>query len=242
MAESYPFLKALEAAGPAAIIAEIKPSDPEGNDLMRGRAPDAIARRYARDGAACLSVVTGRWFGGSPALLAGVAGAVPELPILRKDFIASAAALRQTRELGAAAALITVSIMGKGRTAPLIDAALALGLTPFVEISSAREVGEVPEGLPVAIAVNNSDIATREREGSGPARSLKLFEAVAARRPAAIVAASRITDPQTAASLVAAGFDALLIGSALMREPALLGRIRACSQLAPEPKLTAHEA
>lgn len=233
----HPFLDALRACGPGAVIAEIKRTDPEGNDLTGGRAPGTIARDYVRGGAACLSVVTGRWFGGSPALLAEVAQKAQGLPILRKDFLVSRAALAETRDLGAAAALITVALVGPGRTAALIEAALALGLTPFVEIANAAEAREIPSDLPLAIAVNNSDIATRERAGTGPARSLALFEAVAARRPAATVAASRITDARTAAALVAAGFDALLIGSALMRRPALLGEIRAlCGPTQARPR------
>ncbi|MFV0386834.1 hypothetical protein [Paracoccus sp. (in: a-proteobacteria)] len=222
------FLDALTRPGRSPVIAEIKCRDPKGADLTGGRDPADIARAYLGQGAAALSVVTGRWFGGNAALLAGIAQVVAgRLPILRKDFLISDAALRETRDLGADAALITVALMRPGQTARLTRTALRLGLTPFIEVATEAETHEIPRDLPVVIAVNNSDIATRERAGTGPARSLALVQAIADRRPAATVAASRIADVRTAMSLLGAGFDALLIGTALMRDLTLLEGINA---------------
>lgn len=226
MPELPRFLAALRDPRRVPVIAEIKLCDPDGTDLTGGCAPETIAQDYAARGAAAVSVVTGRWFGGDAELLRRVAAAAPGLPVLRKDFLTSEPALDESRRLGADAVLLTASISG-ARLPRLIDAALMCGLTPFVEIASEAEAALVPPDLPGAIAVNNSDIATREREGTGPARALALAEAVAARRPAARVAASRIADAATARALLGAGFDALLIGTALMRDPALIDQIGA---------------
>ena len=53
------------AAGQLAVIAEIKVRRHDGLDLLRDRQPETIASAYAHGGAAAISVVTGRWFGGS---------------------------------------------------------------------------------------------------------------------------------------------------------------------------------
>ena len=233
MRADFPFLDALQA-GRMPVIAEVKLRDPDGSDLAAGRAPEAIAQDYDTRGAAALSVVTGRWFGGTPDLLRRVAEAAPQRAILRKDFITSEPALDQSRALGCHAVLLTAAISSL-RLPRLIEAALARGLTPFVEIATEAETLLVPRDLPCVIAVNNADIATREREGTGPGRSLALLEAVTDRRPALRVAASRIETAKTAQDLLHAGFDALLIGTALMRRPALLTDIAAHGALSEPP-------
>lgn len=232
------FLDALKRQERAPVIAEIKRRDPAGQDLLGTRDPGRVAMEYDRHGAAALSVVTGRWFGGDAQLLADIVRAVPDLPVLRKDFLVTDSALQDSRDIGASAVLITVALMRPGQTARLIDSALALGLTPFVEIANEAEAELVPLDRPLVIAVNNSDIATRETQGEGPARSLALYQAVAARRAAAIVAASRIHDAATGASLIAAGFDALLMGTALMRRPALIAEIDELRRAAQAPFVT----
>lgn len=229
----FPFLTALHDPARIPVIAEVKLCDPDGRDLTGGRAPEAIARDYARRGAAALSVVTGRWFGGTADLARRIAAADTGLPILRKDFLTSVAALDESRVLGVQAVLLTAAL-SKQRLPALIEAALIRGLTPFVEITTEAEAALVPAELPCVIAVNNADIATCEREGPGPARALALAAAVAARRPAACVAASRIHDAATARALLEAGFDALLIGTAAMHDPALIDAIGARTE-APAP-------
>lgn len=231
----------LDPAPAPPVIAEIKRTDPAGRDLTAGRAPVEIAADYARRGARCLSVVTGRWFGGTTALLADVAQQAPGLPILRKDFITTERALAESRALGASAVLLTARLLPGARLARMVEAAHAAGLAPFIEIAAEADLAQVPADMPGILAVNNSDIATREVEGEGAARSLRLLRACAALRPAALVSASRIADADDAAALIAAGFDALLIGTALMRDPDLLTRIgAACTTAQPAHSPTPH--
>src|SRR5438445_11887844 len=101
MANKHIFLDRLLARRPgtAPIIGELKVSTPSAGDLLRGRKLEDIIEVYEATGVACLSVVTGRWFGGSLDLMPRV-GAVTSLPILRKDFIATRSAIERSRTLG----------------------------------------------------------------------------------------------------------------------------------------------
>lgn len=91
----FPFLEAL-LASPTPVVMEVKRRDAHGYDMLGGRTPAAIVAAYESAGAPCVSVVTGRWFGGSPALLRDVA-ALTALPILQKDFITRKDQIRTAR-------------------------------------------------------------------------------------------------------------------------------------------------
>ncbi|MFI0423538.1 indole-3-glycerol-phosphate synthase [Spongiactinospora sp. 9N601] len=215
------FAEALLAA-PTPVIMEIKPRDSAGRDLLAGRTPAELADRYERAGAACLSVVTGRWFGGHPGMLAEVT-ARTGLPVLQKDLIAGRAAVTRARELGAAAVLLTARVLTAETLAALTEAALTHGLTPFVEIADAAEAAMVVHGERCVVAVNNKDIDRREAGTPDLARSLALLPAALDTGTLCPVSASGIATPGEAADLLAAGYRGLLVGTALLRSANLDG-------------------
>jgi indole-3-glycerol phosphate synthase len=204
------------------VIAEIKAYTPTNGDLLRDRTVEEIAHQYERAAVACVSVVTGRWFGGSPAVLERVARAT-SLPVLCKDFIVSRSAIERSRELGAGAVLLTRKLVHVSLLKRLAECALSLGLTPFIEVGSAGEM----QGLRIAgeaiLAVSNRDIGVKETDGGNITTSLSLLEAARATGAGAVVSASAITTAEEAAQLLNAGFDGLLIGSAFLRAPDLPG-------------------
>src|SRR2546430_8470131 len=105
------------------IVAEIKPSTPEHGDLLRGRRIEDIVAAYEAAGAACISVVTGRWFGGSSHLLEQVAAAT-KLPILQKDFLVTAAAMARSAAMGASAGPLTSPLLSRPAPLPRVYAGL----------------------------------------------------------------------------------------------------------------------
>ncbi|MEV6175003.1 indole-3-glycerol-phosphate synthase [Streptomyces sp. NPDC051954] len=209
------FVEALTSAA-RPVIMEVKRRDADGTDLIGARTVAEVVAGYEEAGAPCVSVVTGRWFGGSEELLSEVA-ALTDLPLLRKDFLTSRRQLRRSRELGASAVLLTVKVLPTDVLASLVDHALDLGLTPFVEVTDATEATAVPRASACVIAVNNKDIATRERLPGDLDRSTALLPTVLNTAPRRTISASGITDPTDAAHLLDAGYDGLLIGTGLLR-------------------------
>lgn len=209
------FLDALSAAR-RPVIMELKPRSAGGDDLFRGRSPVEIAARFEAAGAPCLSVVTGRWFGGDAGLLAEVV-ACTGLPVLQKDFITNAGQLRAASDLGASAVLLTAALLPKAGLARLTERALALGLTPFIEVADPAEVEALPSCEECVVAVNNKDIRVRERGDADMDRSLRLLPAVRRTGSPCPVSASGIDDPRVAAGLLGAGYAGLLVGSRLLR-------------------------
>ncbi|MER5889413.1 indole-3-glycerol-phosphate synthase [Streptomyces sp. NPDC001941] len=198
------------------LVMEVKRRDAHGMDLISGRTPADIVTSYEAAGAPCISVVTGRWFGGTPELLRDVAR-LTQLPLLRKDFITRRDQLAATRELGASAVLLTAALLPASSMRTLVTAALSEGLTPFVEVTTEAELAAVPHADECVIAVNNKDIKARERDPGDIGRSLTLLPALLETGTPCPVSASAIDTPETAALLLSAGYKGLLVGTALMR-------------------------
>jgi indole-3-glycerol phosphate synthase len=204
------------------IIMEVKRSDGEGAELMGERTIAEIVGRYVAVGAPCISVVTGRWFGGDDDMLREVAG-LTDLPLLKKDFITREKQMVAAKEMGASAVLLTAKILPAKTFQHLIELALGHGLTPFVEVVDQAELESVTHPHDCVIAVNNKDINTREREPGDIDTSRSLLEATIQAGTPCPVSASAILDPRIAAELIDAGFRGLLIGTGLLRADSIEG-------------------
>ncbi|REE99953.1 indole-3-glycerol-phosphate synthase [Thermomonospora umbrina] len=216
------------------VIMELKPRSADGEDLFRGRSPAEIVARYEAAGAPCLSVVTGRWFGGDADLLAEVVGRT-DLPVLQKDFITNAGKLRAASDLGASAVLLTAALLPGAALARLAERALALGLTPFIEVADLAEVEALPSCEGCVVAVNNKDIRVRERGDADLDRSRRLLPAVRRTGTPCPVSASGIDDPRVAAGLLNAGYAGLLVGTRLLRADRLESWCEELDDLRPAP-------
>jgi indole-3-glycerol phosphate synthase len=208
------FIQALQVAQ-APLIAEIKPFSPECGDLLRGRAPLAIARSYVAQGAPCLSVTTGRWHHGSLAMLKEIADGTG-VPILRKDFITRRAQLAESQAAGASAVLFSAQLLRQQELLGLASQALALGLTPFIEADAVSQLEglDLPDGC--VLAMCNRDIRQQEKDQGSVDHSLGLYQSARACGPALLVSASAMRQPPEAVKALQAGFDSVLIGTALL--------------------------
>lgn len=199
------------------VIMELKRRSAEGEDLFGGRSAAEIVALYEALGAPCLSVVTGSWFGGDDDLLREVA-ALTERPLLMKDFVTNERQIVAARELGASAVLLTAELLPGRLTARLAAACLRHGLTPFVEIASEVQLDRLGDASGCAVAVTNKDIRRRERGDAQIERSLSLLPALLRSGAECTVSASGIAGPEIGARLLEAGYDALLVGTSLLRD------------------------
>jgi indole-3-glycerol phosphate synthase len=146
------------------VLSEIKVRSPKDGDLMRGRAPEALAGAMAACPIAGLSVVTeADDFGGDLDIVRRVRPVVL-VPILRKDFLRTEADLDETVEAGADAVLLTVCMQDDESLARLHAAARERGLETLVEVHDEDDVRRVRAlGLrPDVLGINNRDILVRE--------------------------------------------------------------------------------
>ncbi len=201
--------------GRLAVIAEIKRRSPSKGLLAPDLDPSATAGRYATGGAAALSVLTdGPYFDGSWDDLAAARRAVT-LPILRKDFTLDPLQVTEARAGGAdAVLLITAALPDDALLADLAAAAAGLGLAALVEVDDEA-------GLDRALGAGASIVGVTNRDLHTFGEDLSTAERLAARIPAGVlsVAESAIRSPADAARMAEAGFDAVLVGEALVRSP-----------------------
>jgi len=222
------FAAALRRPGEVRLLAEVKRRSPSAGEIRPGADPVEVAQAYRSGGAAALSVLTDReFFGGELGFLERVRGAV-DLPVLRKDFVVDALQLHEARAAGADAVLLIARILPDPQLAELHAQARELGMDALVEVHDAGEMGRALAAGATLVGVNNRDLATFTTD-------LALSERLVVGVPDAVtrVAESGIRTAADVDRLGAAGFDAILVGESLMRQPDLAA---AAAALAGRPK------
>ncbi len=204
-------LLALAPAERVKIIAEVKRASPSRGALADIPDPALQASRYQQGGASAISVLTeGRRFKGSLADLEAVKAAV-ELPVLRKDFIATAYQVLEARAAGADLVLLIVAALEQPLLAELHALVQELGMTPLVETHSLDEVHRAADIGATLVGVNARDLSTFELDRD-------LFGRLVEHLPgdAVKIAESAVLTPADVAHYRAAGADVVLIGEALV--------------------------
>ena len=151
------------------------------------------------------------WFGGSIDDLRAVRAAV-SIPVLAKEFVVEAIQLPHLRAAGADLVLLLAVLHPAKRLAALVDRALEIGLEPLVEAHDERELDRALATNARLIGLNNRDLRTLDVD---PERAVRLRERVPEDR--LVVAESGVRDASTVAGWRAVGFDAALVGEALVR-------------------------
>lgn len=206
------FRRTLAEAQPPALISELKRRSPSKGELRVDLDPAVLARQYQAGGATCLSVLTDSdWFGGSSNDLAAARGAVG-LPVLRKDFTVDVRDVIDTRLMGADCVLLIVAALDDAELADFARLANEIGLDALIEVHDEAELERAMAIEPNLIGVNQRDLTNFEVDSARAER-------MAGRIPDAVlrVAESGITERADVLRLVSAGYQALLVGEALVR-------------------------
>ncbi|TWT88801.1 Indole-3-glycerol phosphate synthase [Pseudobythopirellula maris] len=199
--------------GPIKLIAEVKKASPSAGLIREDFDPIEIARTYEAHGASCVSILTDEpYFQGKLEYLRDARAAIG-IPALRKDFILDEYQLLEARSVGADAVLLIAECLTPSELKDLHDAAVALGMTPLVELYEPENLDAVLESGARLIGVNNRDLRTFEVDLG---HTLRMRERVPADR--LLVGESGVKTHDDVRRLADAGVDAILVGESLTRE------------------------
>jgi indole-3-glycerol phosphate synthase len=194
------------------LIAEVKRASPSKGLLRPDLDPAALAREYAANGAAAISVLTDQhFFRGRLGDLRAVREVV-RLPVLRKDFILEPYQVYEARAAGADAVLLIIAALSDAELRSLYRLVRQLAMDALIEVHDEAELARALAVKPRIVGVNNRDLRTFEVDLGTTARLRALIPG-----DVVAVAESGVHTPDDVARLAAIGADAMLVGESLVR-------------------------
>lgn len=215
------FLGALRQARRPALIAECKKASPSKGLLRLEYDPAQLARTYAENGAAALSVLTdGPFFQGALSDLS-LAREAAGLPALRKDFVVDVYQVYEARAAGADAVLLIVAALRPNQLSELQQHVDELGMLALVEVHDEAELETALKLEPKLIGVNNRNLHDFSVDLQTTARLRQNMPA-----NVALVAESGIHTADDVSRVRDMGGDAILVGEALVTASDVGAKVR----------------
>ena len=199
------------------IIAEVKKASPSKGLLRKDFDPKSLAKTYAENGAAAISVLTNAdHFQGSIEHL-GMVHAVANprrIPVLRKEFIFDEYQVYEARANGADAILLIVAMLTPDELKALMELSQRFWMQCLVEVHDEEELNVALDAGAEIVGINNRDLRTFITD-------LAVTERLASRIPFGnvVVSESGINNREHLKRIKAAGAHAALIGEALVTAP-----------------------
>jgi len=206
------------------LIAEVKKASPSKGIICADFNPVNIAKIYAANGAAAISVLTEpKYFQGSLDYLRDIkkALAAKPLPLLRKDFIFDPYQVFEARAYGADCLLLIVAILSPAQLFELLQLSRQLGMMNLVEVHNTVELEIALNSGAAVIGINNRDLNTFKVD-------LKTTSVLRPLIPAdrLVVSESGIKTRKDIQQLQEWGVNAALIGEALMTSPDIAAKMK----------------
>lgn len=204
------FRSALEVNG-VSVIAEIKGASPLRGRLCDDLEPVQLATAYQDNGAAAVSVLTEEhFFSGSIDHLMAVSTSI-ELPTLRKDFVVELYQVFRAATAGASAVLLIAELLDGSSLKEFVEAAHSVGLDALVEFHRPELLVSAVEAGSGIVGINNRNLDTMDVDVEHALR-------LATELPMDLIAVaeSAISYAADVTRVAGAGFDAVLVGTALV--------------------------
>ena len=206
------------------VIAEVKKASPSKGLLCPDFNPLELAKTYAANGAAAISVLTEvDYFQGSLSYLSDIKSTpgLEHIPLLRKDFLFSPYQIYESRAFSADALLLIVAILTDTELAFLISLAHELGMQCLVEVHDHTELARALQSGAKIIGINNRNLRTFDVDIATTERLCPLIHS-----DRIIVSESGIKNRQDIDRLQTCGVNAVLIGEALVTADDVAARLR----------------
>lgn len=212
------------APDPFDIIAEIKDRSPAEGELAQSTDSRAVrADHYRRGGAAAISVLTEpSRFGGDIAHLQEVVAAVPDTPVMQKDFLVDPVQILEARAAGASGVLLIVAMLSDQVLRSMLDCAAEQGMFVLLESFDADDLDRTRR---LVSADDEQRVAEKQLLFGVNTRNLRTLQVdadrlrqLASKLPVGTcVAESGLHTDEDAAMVAGYGYSMALVGTALMR-------------------------
>lgn len=211
------------AESQSGIIAEFKRKSPSKGWIHADALPELVVPQYASGGACAVSILTDHeYFGGSIDFIRRVRDLVPDLPLLRKEFIIDPYQLYEAKVVGADAVLLIAADLTLPQYAELLAIAHDLGLEVLLEVHDTSELSYLQAGIPDMLGVNNRSLGTFHTDVQHSFDIAQQMQQAVEHLPESarplLVSESGISCPDIVSRLRQVGFRGFLIGECFMKE------------------------
>ena len=206
------------------LIAEVKKASPSKGIMRSDFNPVEIARTYADNGAAAISVLTeAKYFQGSLDYLRDIREALGDerVPLLRKDFISDPYQVYESRAYGADSLLLIVAILTSEKLEELFGLSHELGMGCLVEVHNETELEIALNSGARVIGLNNRDLSTFDVDLTTTKRLRPLIP-----QDRIVVSESGINNRADVEKLKKWGVDAVLVGGSLILATSIATKIK----------------
>jgi indole-3-glycerol phosphate synthase/phosphoribosylanthranilate isomerase len=204
------------------IICEIKRSSPSKGDIALNTDSVSQVKKYVDMGVKSVSVLTeGSYFSGSLKDLYSVKREFPGLSVLRKDFILDIEDIDVSNRAGADAVLLIASMHDAGTLAKLYGKTKSLGLEVLFEVHDEDDLKKAAAIRPDITGINSRDLSTFRVDPTVPVRLSTRID-----WDTRMVFESGISSGENAALALSSGFSGILVGEAVMKDPALIDDLK----------------
>ena len=205
------------------VILEVKRASPSKGDIAPNLDSVETAKRYQKNGASAISCLTEEnYFKGSLKDLMAICKAIPDIAVLRKDFLLEEEEVDISYRCGADAVLLIAGILSLEKLLSMTKRCKELGIRALVEVRTQEDVEKVLQvkkeyADTIVCGVNSRNLKDFTIDLLVPAMLKKKLGGQ-------VIFESGITTAQAASTIASMGFAGLLLGEFAARDPEKAGR------------------